>query len=149
MPDARKLRTTLLASLLAATAAVAVGGAATLADAADGGGEAQAARGAQLYAQHCAKCHGDAGQGTAKAPPVVGKAALPLDPPAGARVRKSQFHTAADVAAFVTTKMPAMKPGSLSADEYWAILAFDLKANGVDVSKSKIDATSAAAIRLH
>jgi cytochrome c len=111
--------------------------------------EAQAARGAKLFAKQCAQCHGNAGQGTKKAPPVVGSAALPLDPPANAKVRKTQFHTAADVAQFVATKMPAPKPGSLTADEYYAILAFDLKANGVDVSKQKIDPSTAAEIKLH
>lgn len=116
--------------------------------AAAAGGEDQAAEGAKLYAKHCAKCHGDAGQGK-KGPPVVGKDALPLDPPAKAKVRKTQFHTAQDVAAFVATKMPANKPGSLTTDEYYAILAFDLKANGVDVSGKKIDPTTAAQIKLH
>jgi len=109
----------------------------------------QAAEGGKLYGKHCAKCHGNAGQGTKKAPPVVGKEALPLDPPAGAKVRKDQFHTAQDVAQFVAAKMPANKPGSLTADEYYAILAFDLKANGVDVSNKKIDPTTAAGIKLH
>ena len=109
----------------------------------------QAADGGKLYAKHCARCHGDAGQGTKKAPPVVGKDALPLDPAPGAKVRKEQFHTAQDVAAFVAAKMPANKPGSLKVDEYYAILAFDLKANGVDVSGKKIDPTTAAQIKLH
>jgi cytochrome c len=109
----------------------------------------QAAEGAKLYKKHCAKCHGDAGQGTKKAPPVVGKEALPLDPPAGAKVRKTQFHTAQDVAAFVAEKMPANNPASLTTDQYYDILAFDLKANGVDVSGKKIDPTTAAAIKLH
>ena len=109
----------------------------------------QAAEGAKLYKKHCAKCHGDAGQGTKKAPPVVGKEALPLDPPAGAKVRKTQFHTAQDVAAFVAEKMPANKPASLTTEQYYDILAFDLKANGVDVSGKKIDPTTAAAIKLH
>ena len=90
--------------------------------------DAQVESGQKLYGKHCASCHGDAGQGGKKAPPVVGKSALPLDPPDGAKVRKSQFHTANDVAEFVVKKMPAKKPGSLKADEYWAILAFDLKA---------------------
>jgi cytochrome c len=112
-------------------------------------GADQAAEGAKLYAKHCARCHGDAGQGTKKAPPVVGKDALPLDPPTGAKIRKEQFHTAQDVAAFVAAKMPANKPGSLKADEYYAILAFDLKANGVDVSGKTIDPTTAAQIKLH
>lgn len=116
--------------------------------AAASGGEDQAAEGAKLYAKHCAKCHGDAGQGK-KGPAVVGKDALPLDPPAKAKVRKTQFHTAQDVAAFVAEKMPANKPGSLTADQYYDILAFDLKANGVDVSGKKIDPTTAAQIKLH
>jgi cytochrome c len=109
----------------------------------------QAAEGAQLYGKYCAKCHGDAGQGTKKGPPVVGKEALPLDPPTKAKIRKTQFHTAQDVAAFVAAKMPANKPGSLTADQYYAILAFDLKANGVDVSNQKIDPKTAAEIKLH
>lgn len=116
--------------------------------AAASGGEDQAAEGAKLYAKHCAKCHGDAGQGK-KGPAIVGKDALPLDPPAKAKVRKTQFHTAQDVAAFVAEKMPANKPGSLTADQYYDILAFDLKANGVDVSGKKIDPTTAAQIKLH
>ena len=129
---------------LAAAAAVLV--ATTGASAA--GGEEQAAEGAKLYAKHCAKCHGDAGQGK-KGPPLVGKDALPLDPPATAKLRKTQFHTAQDVAAFVAANMPPKKGGSLTTDQYYDILAFDLKANGVDVSGKKIDPTTAAQIKLH
>jgi cytochrome c len=129
-------------------AALVIAGWATVSFAGDTGGD-QVAEGEKLFAKHCAKCHGKAGEGTKKAPPVVGKEALPLDPPAGAKVRKTRFHTAQDVAAFASTKMPANKPGSLKTDEYYAILAFDLKANGVDVSGKQIDATTAAAIKLH
>ena len=110
--------------------------------------EAQVKAGAELYKKHCAGCHGDAGQGSKKSPPVVGKDALPLDPPANAKVRKTKFHTAADVADFVVKNMPAKKPGSLKPEEYWDILAFDLKANGVDV-KEKLDENSAKKIVLH
>jgi cytochrome c len=110
--------------------------------------EAQVKAGAELFKKNCAGCHGDAGEGGKKAPPVVGKTALPLDPPANAKLRKNQFHTAADVAAFVVKNMPAKKPGSLPVDQYWAILAFDLKANGVDV-KEKVDENSAKKIVLH
>lgn len=112
--------------------------------------EAQIANGAKLFAKHCAKCHGKAGEGTKKAPPVVGKDALPLEPRPTQKVRKTEFHTAQDVAAFVSTKMPANKPGSLKPDEYYDILAFDLDANGVaDAKTKKIDATTAAEIKLH
>jgi cytochrome c len=94
----------------------------------------QVARGQEHYAAHCASCHGDAGEGS-KGPRVVGLAqgALPLDPPADRKHRKSRFVTVGDVADFVVANMPAKKPGSLSADQYLAILAFDLKANGIDL----------------
>ena len=108
----------------------------------------QAARGGKLYGQHCAKCHGDAGQGTKKGPPVVGKDALPLDPRPTQKLRKTQFRTAGDVADFVVKNMPGDKPGSLKADEYFAILAFDLKANGVALTRP-VDGPVAAGIVLH
>jgi hypothetical protein len=31
--------------------------------------------------------------------------------------------------------MPPKAPGSLSAEEYWAILAFDLSANGIQLEQ--------------
>ncbi len=112
-------------------------------------GTQQAAQGGKLFADHCAKCHGAEGQGTKKAPPLVGKDALPLDPRPSQKVRKGQFHTAEDVAQFASTKMPPKKPGSLTSEQYYDIIAFALKANGVDVSNKKIDAATAAAIKLH
>jgi S-disulfanyl-L-cysteine oxidoreductase SoxD len=104
----------------------------------------QVTMGQKLYGEKCASCHGDSGEGK-KAPAVVGiaKGALPLDPPATAKARKNQFKTVADIADFVTKTMPPDSPGSLSADEYWAILAFDLKANGIDLGEKKLDATLA------
>jgi cytochrome c len=103
----------------------------------------QVARGADVYAARCSTCHGKGGEGTADAPKVVGPTALPLDPPAGAKVRKSQFVTVADVADFVVQNMPADAPGSLSTEDYFAVLAFDLKANGIELDK-KLDAAVAA-----
>ena len=98
----------------------------------------RSAAGQTLYAQNCASCHGDSAQGD-KAPRVVGmkEGALPLDPPADRKYRKGQFVTVADVATFVVANMPPAKDGrpaaQLSADQYWAILAFDLHANGIDL----------------
>jgi cytochrome c len=95
----------------------------------------QVAQGQAAYGANCAKCHGDAGQGTDKAPRVVGlkDGALPLDPPAGRKYRKGKFTTVGDVAEFTVANMPPGKGGSLSADQDWAILAFDLHANGIDL----------------
>jgi cytochrome c len=100
----------------------------------------QATTGAELYTKNCASCHGPHGN-DGKAPPVVGLAqgALPLDPPPGAKIRKTQFKTVGDVADFVAKTMPPRAPGSLSGDEYYAILAFDLKANGIDLGDKVLD----------
>jgi mono/diheme cytochrome c family protein len=106
------------------------------------------ARGGQLYGKYCAKCHGDAGQGTDKGPAVVGAGALPKDPRAGAK-RDVPFSTAYDVGAWAMKHMPADKPGSLATDEYLAILAFDLKANGVDLGAEPLTLDRLHAIVLH
>jgi len=108
---------------------------------------AQIDQGKQLYVENCAKCHGDAGQGTDKAPPVVGKDVFPQQPRAGAK-RDAEFHTAADVFAWAAKHMPGDAPGSLSTDQYLAIFAFDLTANGVKLAKP-LDGPAAQAIVLH
>jgi S-disulfanyl-L-cysteine oxidoreductase SoxD len=102
--------------------------------------------GQKVYGEHCASCHGASGSG-GKAPALVGlsKGALPLNPPATAKYRKTQFKTVADIANFVTKTMPPTAPGSLTAEQYWATLAFDLKANGINLDK-KLDATVAQSL---
>jgi cytochrome c len=90
--------------------------------------------GQALFAKHCADCHGKDGEG-AKAPRLVGlkDGALPVDPPADRKFRKTRFVNVADVADFVIHSMPPKRVGILSDDEYWALLAFDLHANGIDL----------------
>lgn len=97
----------------------------------------QADRGAALFADHCAHCHGVQGEGTEAAPRLVGLAesALPLEAPPSREVRMEQFVTVGDVAAFASVNMPADAPGSLALDEYLAILAFALHANGIDLDE--------------
>ena len=107
----------------------------------------QVTRGAEVFGAHCASCHGKGGEGTSEAPAVVGASALPLDPPSGAKVRKTQFVTVADVAEFVSKNMPGDAPGSLSEDDYFAVLAFDLHANGIDLDK-KLDGKVAASLTI-
>jgi len=107
----------------------------------------QVALGQKLYAQKCADCHGASGAGTKDAPPVVGTNALPASPRAGQK-RNMSFTTAQDVAAFIKKAMPADSPGTLTDEEVYAILAFDLHANGVALDK-KVDPTYASSLRLH
>jgi len=107
----------------------------------------QIEQGKKLYTDKCAKCHGNAGQGTKDAPPVVGKDALPLDPRPKAK-RDVKFHTAADVFAWAAKHMPLKNPGTLTTDQYLAIFAFDLSANGVKLD-APLDGDAAAKIVLH
>jgi hypothetical protein len=83
-----------------------------------------------------------------RAPPVVGAGALPLDPRPGQK-RDVQFRTAADVAGWVVKNMPPDEAGKLPIADYLAILAFDLKANGVDVMGKTIDDAALQSIVLH
>ena len=109
----------------------------------------QAVEGEPLYAENCARCHGPAGAGGDKAPAVVGKAALPLEPPPAAKIRRVPFHTAKDVLDFVQTSMPADRPGSLTADESGAIVAFVLHATGVDLEHRRVTGGNASTFVLH
>jgi S-disulfanyl-L-cysteine oxidoreductase SoxD len=98
---------------------------------------AQALKGGTLYESNCANCHGVLGAGTHKGPRVVGlkDGALPLQPRAEAKKRLTQFRTMGDVARFVIKNMPGDEPGSLKEEDYFRILAFDLRANGIDLDQ--------------
>jgi len=105
--------------------------------------------GASAFSEKCARCHGAAGQGSARAPLLVGTGALPLHPRAGQK-RTQPFHTALDVALFATKAMPPDEEirATIPEADYWAILAFALSANGVALS-APVDAHNAASIVLH
>ncbi len=109
--------------------------------------ELQLAQGEQLYVDTCAGCHGDAGEGTEDGPPVIGEGALPIQPRPGAK-REVTFRTAADVYAFAREAMPADDPGMLAAEQYLAIVAFDVRANGIGLARP-LTAATAQLIVLH
>lgn len=90
--------------------------------------------GKQVFAEHCASCHGDTGQGTDDGPSIAGKHALPVEPRPGAK-RDVTFRTGADVYAFVAANMPADDPGTLTPEQYNAVVAFVLRVNGISLDK--------------
>ena len=105
--------------------------------------------GKEVYAKACASCHGDKGEGNAKNPALVGDGALPEKVTfPKAKLRKGvTFQTAKDVFDFIKKNMPLDKKGSLSDDEYLAVLAWDLNENKVPL-EAKLTAANLASIKL-
>jgi mono/diheme cytochrome c family protein len=94
----------------------------------------------QVYAAHCARCHGDQGQGagpdSADAPLVVGSGAL------------TGFRNAQELHTFVADSMPEDAPGSLSASDYWAVSAWMLAQNNVALPSAALDSGNAAGVAI-
>ena len=83
----------------------------------------QADVGAQGYWPNCQPCHGERPYESGfklpqHVPAVIGPGTL------------TRFATAADLYAFISRAMPFQAPGSLKPDEYWAVTAFLVRAQG-------------------
>jgi mono/diheme cytochrome c family protein len=76
-----------------------------------------AEQGKAVYASSCASCHGDQGQG-GNAPALI-----------GANQKLSKYQNAQKLLEFVSKTMPRGAPGSLSKDDYLAVLSFLLLQN--------------------
>jgi mono/diheme cytochrome c family protein len=130
----------------------------------------QADIGAQVYWLNCQPCHGDQGQGLtdewrAQYPPedqncwhsgchgklpYEGGFTLPQTVPAVVGPSAlARFQSAAGLHAFIRQAMPFQAPGSLKPDEYWALTAFLVRAQGVSESVLPLNEAKAATIGLH
>jgi mono/diheme cytochrome c family protein len=117
--------------------------------------EAQVKHGKRVYKRQCARCHGPDGKGKdnqfkgLRAPELIGSTALPCLPRPYQKIRQSRFRTAEDVYAFASAAMPADEPAIFDADEYWAVIAYLLEANGRKADETPLDKASSARIVLH
>ena len=100
--------------------------------------QAQATHGKMLYSSACAKCHGAQLQGVT-APALQGPAFAPA----------SNAHlTIGGVFTYLSTNMPADKPGKMKDQDYADIMAFLLYSNGYRASSTKMTADDARASTL-
>lgn len=99
--------------------------------------EEQAVRGAHVYAEHCAKCHGAKLQG------IVGPA-LKGD---GFASKNDNFNIGG-MFGFFSQQMPAGQPGSLKKIEYADLMAFLLRENGYQAGNSELTYDQAAASKV-
>ena len=109
----------------------------------DGGGSVE--QGKTLFAQRCAACHGAAGEGTT-ADMLVGGGTLAAK--SAQRTIGSYWPFATTVFDYVRRAMPLDKPGSLTADEVYALSAWLLHANGIVGADAVMNAQTLPAVRM-
>lgn len=131
-------------------------------------GPTQADRGAYIYWMRCMVCHGDQGQGLAKFRPSYPKDdqncsnskchggprpgagfSFPDAPAIIGPGTLTDFKTAAQLYDFVNTRMPYQSPGVLSKEDYWNLVAYLLRQNGVLPDGAQVSAENAGSIELH
>lgn len=129
----------------------------------------QADHGAEVYRLVCQACHGDRGQGLtdewrASWAPAdrncwQSKCHAANHPPDGFDLPRAapaimgqgtltKFPTAADLHAFIRTRMPWQQPGSLTDEEYWQLTAYLMRAHGLLPSDTPLTPANAASVRL-
>lgn len=102
----------------------------------EGRGDAQ--QGKQLYAQHCADCHGSVGQGGRAVELVGDRELLATDiPDKGIAV---YWPYAPTLFEYVRRAMPPDNPYSLSVDEVYSVVAHLLELNGLAQPGEVVDA---------
>jgi S-disulfanyl-L-cysteine oxidoreductase SoxD len=90
---------------------------------------AQAARGAEGFAQYCAACHGASLGGVGEAPGLIG----------GQFISDFDGLTVGELFDRIRTTMPMTAPGSLKREQYAEILAFVLRSNGFPAGQKDLD----------
>jgi len=107
--------------------------------------------GAAIFALKCAPCHGAEGEGTAAALALVGR--RPGDrfdfaeaSPAPDKTIGNYWPYATTVFDYVRRAMPYDRPGSLAAEEVYALTAWLLWKNGLIESTSVMDAQTLPAV---
>ncbi|MET3431130.1 cytochrome c [Herbaspirillum seropedicae] len=109
-------------------------------------GKGSVAQGQRVYAQTCAACHGDQGQGGLADALVGGRGSLATAKPL--KTIGSFWPYATTVFDFINRAMPYNAPKSLSADEVYAVTAYLLHLNGIVAADTVLDAASLPQVRM-
>jgi cytochrome c len=103
-------------------------------------GRGSVAQGRAIFAETCAACHGDKGQG-GPADRLVGGFGT-LAQPNPVRTVGSYWPYATTLFDFIRRAMPFNAPESLNADQVYAVSAYVLSLNGIVPDDTVLDATS-------
>lgn len=110
----------------------------------DGSGTVR--RGKDVYAENCAACHGENGQGGIKDRLVGGQGTLASDHPI--KTVGSFWPYATTLFDYIHRAMPYQAPGSLSVDDYYAVTAYLLTLNGIPAPDGKLDKETLPRVRM-
>ncbi len=109
-------------------------------------GKGTAVEGKAIFESQCASCHGDGGRG-ATAEELVGEP----KPPHKDNMSKAigpYWPYATTLFDFTRRSMPPGAPGSLSADQIYAVTAYLLHANGIIGEKDELTAVTLPKIKM-
>ena len=109
-------------------------------------GSGSAREGLVVYQRECRVCHGDGGQGGPNDRLTGGAGSLATKAPV--KTIGSYWPYATTVFDYVRRAMPYHLPGSLSADEVYAVTAYLLAENGIIEPDQMMDARSLPAIQM-
>jgi cytochrome c len=110
------------------------------------GGSGSATEGRALFAQRCAKCHGEKGEGDIGPRLVGGQGSLATDKPV--KTVGSFWSHATSVWNYVNRAMPFNEPGSLKPPEVYAAVAYILHLNGIVGEKDALDRKSLPKVKM-
>ena len=103
-------------------------------------------RGRDVFAQQCAACHGDKGEGGVGDRLVGGQGTLASSNPV--RTVGSYWPYAPTLFDYIRRAMPQNAPESLSNEEVYAVSAYILHLNGLLPKDAVLDATTMSAIKM-
>jgi len=103
-------------------------------------GSGSVAQGRTIFAETCAACHGEKGQGGPADPLVGGFGTLTQHNPV--RTVGSYWPYATTLFDFIRRAMPFNAPESLNADQVYAVSAYVLSLNGIVPDDTVLDAAS-------
>lgn len=109
-------------------------------------GSGSVGHGREVYAQQCASCHGDKGEGGVGDRLAGGQGTIGTAKPV--RTVGSYWPYAPTLFDYIRRAMPQNAPQSLSDDDVYAVSAYILNLNGLVGADATLDAKSLAAIRM-
>ena len=109
-------------------------------------GSGTAALGKVIYAERCASCHGEKGEDPKYSPLVGGQGSLATAQPI--KTIGSFWPYATTLWSYIRRAQPFDEPGSLTAEQVYAVTAYLLSLNGIIGEQDIMDATTLPQVKM-